>query len=441
MYKIAGFFDDFGIYYHQDRRPIIIYGAGNGFTRCYKTVPKVDMICDKKADQIRELNGIKVHYPEHILDFNEPIYILVSIISKNVFEEVCTYLKGLDVDAIVFHAYNNVGLVNSYVLSSKEYTAVSKESFRVNLVCYEKGWILQKIAMRMERELKKIGVEVSISEDTLPDYDINHHIQFATYNPYPNDTIMVSHIDGVKSLSILRKQLEIAAMAICMSRQTMEYLCSMGLPREKLSYINPAHDSEIPIKKYVIGITHRCYDNVDVRKRTKAILDIMDVIDPRYFKFIIMGAGWDSIVSSLRERSIEVDYYPGFELERYKVILKEMDYYLFIGFDEGSMGYLDALSAGVGTIVTPQGFHLDNNCPIDYPCRTIPDFRAAFLDLQEKRMRKVKSVSNWTWDLYVKKHMDIWNYILRRKSLKELYKDQLWYEDGIFSILPVDNRV
>ena len=53
----------------------------------------------------------------------------------------------------------------------------------------------------------------------------------------------------------------------------------------------------------------------------------------------------------------------------------------------------------------------------------------------------MQSVANWTWNQYVLKHLEIWNYLLRRKSLSELYKNQLFYEDGIFSMLIEDNRI
>ena len=59
--------------------------------------------------------------------------------------------------------------------------------------------------------------------------------------------------------------------------------------------------------------------------------------------------------------------------------------YLFWGFDEGSMGFLDALSAGVETIVTPQGYHLDIPNGITYPCRIISDFEHVLIDIQNKR--------------------------------------------------------
>lgn len=43
----------------------------------------------------------------------------------------------------------------------------------------------------------------------------------------------------------------------------------------------------------------------------------------------------------------QVDYYSEFIYEEYLKLMPSLDYYLFWGFDEGSMGYLDALRAGV----------------------------------------------------------------------------------------------
>lgn len=178
-----------------------------------------------------------------------------------------------------------------------------------------------------------------------------------------------------------------------------------------------------------------------MRKRTAAILDIVEGISCDYFRFVIMGSGWESIVDELRLRGFEVQYYNEFNYNVYVNIMQEIDYFLFIGFDEGSMGYLDALAAGAGTIVTPQGFHLDADCEIDYPCRNIEQFRRAFLDLQQKRMKKVNAVRDWTWGNYTDKHIEIWDYILMRKDLKQLFHNQLRYEDGIYSMLIDHNKL
>ena len=100
------------------------------------------------------------------------------------------------------------------------------------------------------------------------------------------------------------------------------------------------------------------------------------------------------------------------------------------------MGYLDALAAGVGTIVTPQGFHLDVPNGITYPCRVISDFVNVLVDLQNKRKRIVNSVSDWNWDRYVDKHLEVWKYLLGNEE--DIYINKHKYEDGIFSVLNVN---
>lgn len=367
---------------------------------------------------------------------------IITVKSKVLYSEICEELADINVEARTFHLYDNIAFFTSYFTSPVSYTAENNSSrLRVNIVFDDYGWILSKFAYRMESQLNELGIEVSTSNKARNDVDINHHIQFATYAPLPNDTLMISHVDSVKLLRVLKKQLETAAMGICMSRETMNQLVAEGISRRKLCYINPAHDGIVEIKKYVVGITHRCYEKWDVRKRTSALLDMLDGVEPVYFRFIIMGEGWNEIVSSMERRGFEVTYYPKFKYDTYMKIIPQMDYYFFMGFDEGSMGYLDALTAGVGTIVTPQGFHLDNHFPIDYPCRTVEEFRGAFLDLQTKRKRRIQSVKAWSWENYTKKHVELWNYILRRKTIQELFENQLLYEDGIFSTLVEDNRI
>ena len=216
-----------------------------------------------------------------------------------------------------------------------------------------------------------------------------------------------------------------------MSRETMEKLAAYGVPREKLCYINPAQDGVIKPKKYVLGITHKTHD--DHRKNENVLVDLCRFLNPDYFAFKIMGAGWDRIVETLVDMGFQVDYYSEFIYEEYLKLMPSLDYYLFWGFDEGSMGYLDALRAGVETIVTPQGYHLDVKDGITYPCRTIPEFREALLHLQHKREKIVQSVDTWTWGNFVEKHLEVWNYLLGNEDT--IYKNQHMYEDGIFSVL------
>lgn len=443
MVELVGYEEDFLKMYNREPRKIVAYGAGKCLFNNYMKIPHIDCICDKNADKLNcEIGGIRVSRPEKILEYKEQIYIVVFVYNQSMFWEICEQLKGYDICAKIVSFNNNVAFGYSYGFTHRSYQRIENgQTYSVNLVCYEKTWIYKKFADKLEEYLEKAGIKVYISRDTRQDVDINHHIPCLNYQPYPNDTLMITHIDDLKKIELLKKQLETARMGICMSKETVNKLILHGVPAKRLCYINPAQDDVITPQKYIIGITHRCYSHYDVRKRENAILDILEGVNPGYFKFVIMGAGWQDIVDSLRQRQFEVQYYDNFDHTEYRHLMDIIDYYLFIGTDEGSMGYLDALAAGVGTIVTPQGFHLDVECEIDYPCITVSQFKEAFLDLQRKREAKVRAVSEWTWKNYALKHMEIWDYILQRKDLKCLYQNQMLYNDGIFSVLLDDCRI
>ncbi|MCK9409937.1 MAG: hypothetical protein M0R68_12475, partial [Bacteroidetes bacterium] len=120
---------------------------------------------------------------------------------------------------------------------------------KVRIVCYEDvhEWILGKFALKMRDELAAMSVDVDIDKTTSGKADINHHI---IYSGYPNhsstiDTLMITHIDTIAKRNSLRKSLETAEHGICMSKELMLDLARLGIPRERLSFINPAHDGLI----------------------------------------------------------------------------------------------------------------------------------------------------------------------------------------------------
>lgn len=442
MIRRARYEEDFQQIYQCDKRKIIVYGAGNELKRVYKKIPNIHFICDKRAGEIGAFGKIPVYEPSKLEYVNEAIYIIVCAYAVDQYEEICNEIKKYDINAIVFHSSNNIAFGDSFWETEQTYRVVeNQKALKVNIVCADQSWIFGKFAKRMADILLKENVNVSISNDTREDVDINHHIPYVAYKPYSNDTLMITHVDSGKKLALLKKQLECAAMGICMSCETMNRLIACGIPRGKICYINPAQDNVIKPHKYVIGITYKCRDSEDLRKRTSTIIDMLDGVNPAYFKFFIMGSGWEATVHSMLQKGFEVEYYPDFIYDTYNALMQTIDYFLYMGFDEGAMGYLDALAAGAGTIVTPQGYHLDTNCPIDYPCNTVRQFREAFLDLQRKKEERVNAVAEWTWESYAKKHLEIWNYLLSRTDLKELYRNQSFYMDGIFSMMIEDNRL
>ena len=440
--RIAAFMDDFKEVYEKEPRKVIVWGAGRGLRERWAELTHVDIICDINAKEINEINGVRVVGLDEIEKIKEKIYIIVSVRNKDVFYSICTMIENYHLDALVFHLFDNIAWGYSYGKTAESYTVInSKETLKVNIVTLEKTWIFKKFADNLQRHLQMMGVEATVSSETREDVDINHHIPYDEFVPYCNDTLMITHVDNMKKLEMLKKQFKVVKMGICMSKETMNTLIAYGIPRNKLCYINPAQDNKMPIHKYTIGITHRCYDDVDMRKRATAIIDVLDGVNPEFFRFIIMGAGWEKIVEEMLQRSFEVEYFNEFHYDKYTEIMQKIDYYMYMGFDEGSMGYLDALAAGVGTIVTPQGYHLDVDVDIDYPCSTVRQFREALLDLQAKREKRTMAVREWTWENYALKHMEVWNYILQRKGLKELFAKSICYSDGIYSVYVDDNRL
>jgi hypothetical protein len=204
---------------------------------------------------------------------------------------------------------------------------------------------------------------------------------------------MVTHVDDVESFRLLERQLAGGATGICVSSHTLRRLVSSGLPSGKLCYVLPAHDGTFAPRPVTVGIATRTYP-MDGRKRESWLRRVAHRIDPTEFRFVIMGRGWESIVYKYRE------------------MMRSIDYYLYLSTDEGSMGFLDALAAGVPTIATPQGFHLDAVGGLTHPFSTFVDLVRVFDDIARPRRELARAVEGWTWKNYATKHLDIWKCIL-----------------------------
>lgn len=301
---------------------------------------------------------------------------------------------------------------------------------RVRLVCYEdESWILGKFALKLQEELRLLLVDVDIAQAPDPEADVNHHIIYIDYKHQGNplDTVMVTHIDADWKFRKLKAQLRHGAVGICMSADTMKTLISAGIPASQLCFINPAHDGAIRPRPFLIGITTRVY--ADGRKREGMLMELADRIDPASFSFSIMGEGWDGIVAALRGKGFTIDHRSDFDLDAYRILIPSLDYYLYLGSDEGSMGFVDALSAGVPTIATPQGYHLDAVGGLVHPFETKEELCAVFGEIAAARQALVDSVARWTWRGYALKHRDLWDYLVT--GMRPV---ALSYPDGLGSL-------
>ena len=300
---------------------------------------------------------------------------------------------------------------------------------KINVVNYFDSWILGKFARELERNLRALGQDVRLSDRADASCDINHHIIYTGYDGSTNgvDTVMITHIDYITKARTVLKQMQGARMGVCMSRETMDRMAAIGVPSDKLCYVSPAYNEQLGLRKISIGIASRLY--AFSLKREHLVPRLSRHIDPACFRFVIMGAGWTAIAERLVADGFEVVYHPDFDIDAYAGMMKTLDYYLYLGEDEGSMGFVDAAACGVRTIVTTQGFHLDAGASLTHGFRTFQDLKRIFLTLQEEFQARRAGVADWTWEMYARKHLHLWQFLLGRPLTGEAD-----YPDGVHSI-------
>ena len=425
--------------------PIVIYGAGDVARKNYKELGRIDFFCDKRAREICNIDGIRCITQRELENLNDKLIILICVEEKKIFHEICQELSKLEIIADVFYLFDNPAFA-FFKYDSERPKEDIKEKLRIRLIYREDGWIFGKFAGKLKEELEKLGQDVSIDKEPDEFADVNHYIYYGYLTKFVSQknyvsTTMVTHVDMALKAELIKFQADHGTLGICMAEETMNKLTSWGIKRDKLCYVNPAQDGVIKPRKIVLGITNRCYGNQDLRKRDSLIFEACKELNPELFLIKIMGSGWAEIVCQLRKLGFEVMYYDEFDRETYLDLMPSLDYWIYYGFDEGAMGYLDAMAAGVKTIVTPQGYHLDTKIKPTYLCSTIGDFTNTLLSIQREKEEIIASVSDWTWENYAKKHLEIWQYLTNSRPLQEIYRHQSEYSDGIFSVLLEDNTV
>lgn len=66
MFRIARYEDSFYNIYLKEKRKIVVYGAGSELRKNFNLLPQIDIICDRDAKKIVEVNGIAVIEPERL---------------------------------------------------------------------------------------------------------------------------------------------------------------------------------------------------------------------------------------------------------------------------------------------------------------------------------------------------------------------------------------
>jgi len=280
-------------------------------------------------------------------------------------------------------------------------------------------------------------MEIYFSENPDPEADINHYTIYhlfddsravSTYN-----SIFITHVDDLAKMILITRAMAKCDAGICMSKDHMEQLISLGIPREKLCCVPVGLDHAVQKRKIRFGFSFRNYP--DGRKQTDFLENCLPLLSPELISFKIIGSGWEVLVEHLRAQGFETVYYPDFSLDIYKTFFTDVDYALYFGMDEGAIGIADAVDAGVPVIATKQGYHLDLGDGIYALFETEKEFQTIMTGLQRQLQKRIESVSCWTWRNYASFHHLVWQTVLDRKKLSVLPSSQKSYNHSALRFL------
>jgi hypothetical protein len=290
-----------------------------------------------------------------------------------------------------------------------------------------RGWIIEKMALRLNEGLRSLGVDSSISESFLADADINHFMIFhyVEGSRASKNTMGITHVDDALKIRMIKDSLNIVDLGICMSRMTLKSLVAQGIPKDALCFIPPAHDGGIIPRRIRVGITSNLPP--DGRKRESLLVRLAKETDLSDLHFEVFGKGWSKVAEQLRAGGATVAVHEGTEdySADYAHVCRsvpDFDYYLYTGLDEGALGTLDALAAGIPTITTPQGFHADIPDGVTYPFWSYDELREVIELVVSTRRRRIAAVANLTWSEYAVRHIQVWQALLdgRKHELPQI---------------------
>lgn len=231
------------------------------------------------------------------------------------------------------------------------------------------AWIISKIVKRLREHLEKSGHEAQIKHAYSDGFDV---VFWSHYRNLPLDHMPVSqsreyffvtHVDDSKKLRLCKSHIEKGIKPICMSTETAREISRLlglsNLPSVMKigSDIAPAR-----IRKVRIVMSSSIYP--DGRKNESWIAEIHSESILSKSEFIFFGSGWESVVEQIRNSggtavSVDNSVIDQNVYAHSLAQLRDSDLFIYTGFDEGSLGVLDAYLLNLDLLVSNQGFHVE----------------------------------------------------------------------------------
>lgn len=229
------------------------------------------------------------------------------------------------------------------------------------------SWIIAKIVERLRIQLTLAGHDAQVKETYADGFD---YIFWSHYRNLPVDYVasikgreyfFVTHVDDSKKLFLCKTHIEKGLIPICMSEATSQDLKNLLSLSQSPKVMSIGSDiAPQSINKVKIIMSSSIY--ADGRKNEEWIAEITSQSVLRNSQFLFLGRGWDPVVAQIRNSggtAFAIDN-SVIDSEIYEESLKhfkESDLFIYTGFDEGSLGVLDAYLLNVDLLVSCQGFH------------------------------------------------------------------------------------
>lgn len=240
---------------------------------------------------------------------------------------------------------------------------------KVSIVLHEnnEGWILEKFAQKIANALDKNKYNVQVSR--LPDKNAEiifwmHYlnVDLSLLGKPKIHFAVVPHVDHPKKLAQLQKITRNDVNLICFSKELENKLKVTFPNNSKILSLEFGNDLAPKERKFIIGMASNIYS--DGRKNEKWISEFGVKYFHANIKFVFIGKRWEETVETLTQVGLECEIYnSGKNIEAsYEVVidqLKKLDLCIYTGFDEGSLGALDAYMLGIPLLISKQGFHLE----------------------------------------------------------------------------------
>lgn len=283
---------------------------------------------------------------------------------------------------------------------------------RVILDPGNKGWILEKIAFRLESQFKSQVLNADVGSKPLLNAKFNFWMQYTDVTlpsfarkGQSNCFALVTHVDDSFKLARIKLLLSLNVNLIFMSEaHANEIATLLNIDRQFDFSLIPSDFNSLS-RPYRIGMVSKCYP--DGRKNEKWLVDLAEEGILENCCFVVLGEGWGPTINQLRSLGVSCEEFSesrgnAILYSEIKSFYDNLDLYVYFGFDEGALGSLDAYLFRKDLLVSNQGFHAHFDIDDDSKFSSFEEARSKINRKIQKYESWLESILPWTWDFYSK---------------------------------------